>query len=119
MHGVILVNLVKELRDEADGIIDSKPDECYRLLMYAAADAIEDLNRKIKIRDLDNKRLVDRLQDLAKKIMPIPNEDSVQVDLPKWVVLALTNPGASMNAEKIDTILSTVAYSCELSKAQL
>ena len=87
--------------------------------MYAAADALEDLNRKIKVKDLDNKYLTDRLEDLAKKITPIPNEDSIQIALPKWVVTSLTNPGVSMSTSEINRILSTVASSCELSKAQL
>jgi hypothetical protein len=114
-----LENLIKELRDEADGLIDSKPDECYRALMYAAADELEDLNRRIKIKDLDNKHLLDRLEGLAKKITPIPNEDSIQVALPRWVVATLANPGASMSASKVDEILSTLVSSCELAKAQL
>jgi len=113
------MDLIKRLREEADGVIDSKPDECYRALMYAAADELEDLNRRIRIKDLDNKDLLDRLGHLAKKITPIPNEDSIQVALPKWVVSTLTSPSASMSASKIDEILSTVVSSCELAKAQL
>jgi len=113
------MNLVKELRDEADGIIDSKPDECIRNLMQSAADELEDLQRKIKVKDLDNKYLTDRLEDLAKKITPIPNIDSIQVALPRWVVSTLINSSASMSASKIDAILSIVVSSCELAKAQL
>lgn len=113
------MNLIKELRDEADGIIDSKPDECYRSLMYSAADELEDLQRKIKVKDLDNKYLKDRLEDLAKKITPIPNEDSIQIALPRWVVSTLINSSASMSASKIESILSIVVSSCEAAKEQL
>jgi len=66
--GVALKNLIKELRDEADGAIDAKPDECYRDLMYAAADALENFERINKVKDLDNKYFTDRVEELTKEI---------------------------------------------------
>lgn len=62
------MNLIKELRDEADGVVDSKPDECYRELMYAAADALENFERINKLKDLDNKYFSDSVEKLTKEI---------------------------------------------------